>query len=83
MSRDFARWCGVQLKAINGSDDVTLAQFCMTIDEPEQIREYLGAYLGAGAAVTRFANEFIARKDAESSAQWKVTSRKGRKKTTA
>lgn len=76
MTRDFARWCGAELKAIAGSDDLTLAQFCMTLDDKEQIREYLIAYLGESPKVSAFANEFLRRKDG---GEWS-TQTGGRKK---
>uniref|UniRef100_A0A6S8CDN4 GYF domain-containing protein n=1 Tax=Aureoumbra lagunensis TaxID=44058 RepID=A0A6S8CDN4_9STRA len=55
-------WCKTQLKKITGSDDLTLIQFCMTLDDTSEIRQYLSMYLGSTPPVAAFANEFIKRK---------------------
>ncbi|KAH8052228.1 GYF domain containing protein [Aureococcus anophagefferens] len=55
-------WCKTQLKKINGSDDITLIQFCMTLTDNSEIRQYLSMYLGSTPQVAAFANEFIKRK---------------------
>ena len=39
------RWCGSQLLAIAGSDDLTLAKFCMTLDSASDVTEYMVQYL--------------------------------------
>ena len=55
MSKEFADWCGVQLKKLNGSDDITLMEFCMSLNSGVEVREYLSQYLGSSPAVsTRF-----------------------------
>ena len=59
MSPDLAEWCSAQLKKINGSDDLTLMQFCMSLKSSVEIREYLAQYLGSSPQVTNFATEFI------------------------
>ena len=59
MSKDMADWCTVQLKRLNGSDDLTLVQFCMSLDSAVEIRQYLSEYLGSSPAVTNFATDFI------------------------
>jgi len=63
LSRDMAEWCSVQLKRINGSEDLTLIDFCMTLQSAGEIREYLAAYLGSNPQVSQFATEFIRRKE--------------------
>jgi hypothetical protein len=52
MSKDMADWCAAQLKRINGSDDLTLAQFCMSLESAAEIRETLSSYLGSSPAVS-------------------------------
>ena len=46
-----SEWCATQLKKINGSEDITLMQFCMSLESPVEIREYLAEYLGSSAQV--------------------------------
>jgi hypothetical protein len=55
-------WCEDQLRRLTGNDDMTLILFCMSLDDPAEIRSYLGAYLGAKPEVSHFATEFIRRK---------------------
>lgn len=38
-------WCEDQLKRLTGSADMTLIHFCMSLDDPAEIRSYLSAYL--------------------------------------
>ncbi|KAK7231203.1 hypothetical protein SO694_00071155 [Aureococcus anophagefferens] len=45
--QDAFTWCKTQLKKINGSDDITLIQFCMTLTDNSEIRQYLSMYLGS------------------------------------
>jgi hypothetical protein len=52
----------VELKRLTGSDDLTLVTFCAALSSDDDVREYLTHYLGAGASVAAFANEFIRRK---------------------
>lgn len=51
MSREMAEWCASNLKKINGSDDITLMQFCMSLNSAIEIREYLAEYLGSSPQV--------------------------------
>ncbi|GLE06272.1 hypothetical protein PINS_up015519 [Pythium insidiosum] len=62
MPSEFMAWCAKNLKAINGSDDLTLVEYCATLEDPGEIREYLAAYLGSTPRVSAFATEFIQRK---------------------
>ena len=39
------RWCTDQLVVITGSDDLTLAKFCMTLDSAVEVTEYFVQYL--------------------------------------
>ena len=55
-------WCKEQMRKLNGSDDLTLVSFCMTLNDPAEIRQYLTAYLGSAPQINNFATEFINRK---------------------
>jgi PERQ amino acid-rich with GYF domain-containing protein len=59
MSPALESWCKTQMSKINGSDDLTLVSFCMTLTDPSEIRQYLTAYLGSSSQVNSFASEFI------------------------
>lgn len=59
MNKEMADWCSGQLKKINGTEDLTLMQFCMSLKSAVEIREYLAEYLGSSPQVTNFATEFI------------------------
>jgi hypothetical protein len=41
---------------------MTLIHFCLSLDDPSEIRSYLSAYLGAKPEVSHFATEFLKRK---------------------
>jgi hypothetical protein len=56
-------WCAsLQLKSLTGSDDTTLVYFLMSLTSPEEVREYIAEYLGAGPKSSLFADEFIKRR---------------------
>eukprot|EP00591_Stephanopyxis_turris_P011015 CAMPEP_0195515358 /NCGR_PEP_ID=MMETSP0794_2-20130614/6448_1 /TAXON_ID=515487 /ORGANISM="Stephanopyxis turris, Strain CCMP 815" /LENGTH=1362 /DNA_ID=CAMNT_0040643761 /DNA_START=213 /DNA_END=4301 /DNA_ORIENTATION=- len=55
-------WCKEQLRKLTGSDDLTLVSFCMTLQDPDEIKQYLTAYLGSTPQVNTFAAEFVNRK---------------------
>merc|ERR1712151_1200056 len=46
MSQAMETWCKEQLQKLNGSDDLTLVSFCMTLNDSNEIRQYLSIYLG-------------------------------------
>ena len=76
-------WCKEQMRKLNGSEDLTLVAFCMTLTDPVEIKQYLTAYLGSTSQVNNFASEFINRKNGtKQQEQWETTSssKKGRKK---
>ena len=76
-------WCKEQMKKLNGSEDLTLVAFCMTLTDPVEIKQYLTAYLGSSPQVNNFASEFIHHKNGtKPQEQWETTSssKKGRKK---
>lgn len=62
MSPSLENWCKEHMRKLNGSDDLTLIAFCMTLTDPVEIRQYLTAYLGSTQQVNAFASEFINRK---------------------
>jgi len=62
MTAQLEIWCKEQMRKLNGSDDLTLVAFCMTLTDPDEIRQYLTAYLGSSPQVNNFASEFINRK---------------------
>lgn len=47
MSPAMASWASQQLKKMNGKDDLTLLEFCMSLSDASEIRQYLAAYLGS------------------------------------
>eukprot|EP01038_Epipyxis_sp_PR26KG_P004893 gene4893-6852_t len=68
MSKEMAEWCIAQLRKINNNDstDLTLMQFCMSLDSAVEVREYLSQYLGSSVQVTNFATDFIKFKESHS-----------------
>jgi hypothetical protein len=62
----FLVWCEKQLKKLghHAMDDLSLIQYCATLEDPGEIRETLAAYLGSTPKVSAFATEFIQRKKA-------------------
>jgi hypothetical protein len=82
MSPTMENWCKDQLRQINGSDDLTLAAFCMTVKDDAEIKQYLTAYLGTSSQVNAFASEFINRKNGGKGKidEWETTGKsKGKK----
>jgi len=62
MTAEMRAWCTQQMQKIKGSDDITLLEFCMSLDSALEIRTYIQQYLGAKAEVVNFATEFLRRK---------------------
>ncbi|CAN0302181.1 unnamed protein product, partial [Ectocarpus sp. 4 AP-2014] len=62
MSPAMASWASQQLKKMSGKDDLTLLEFCMSLTDASEIRQYLAAYLGSTPEVSSFATEFLQRK---------------------
>lgn len=60
MSRDMRKWCEGQVSKIGAT--MTLIEFCYSLEDASDIREYLRDYLGSTPQVSAFASEFIARK---------------------
>lgn len=82
MTPSFESWCKEQMEKLSGSNDLTLIQFCMTLTDAEEIRQYLTAYLGSTGQVNNFATEFIKRKggDGGRHEEWESAGKKGGKK---
>jgi GYF domain len=79
------KWCKDQMSKLNGTDDLTLVAFCMTLTDSEEIRQYLTAYLGSTPQVNVFATEFLQRKGGnqkKNTEEWESTAtvKKGKKK---
>jgi GYF domain len=79
------KWCKDQMHKLNGTDDLTLVDFCMILTDSEEIRQYLTAYLGSTPQVNAFATEFIQRKGGNQKKnveEWESTAtvKKGKKK---
>ncbi|KAL3776943.1 hypothetical protein ACHAW5_009255 [Stephanodiscus triporus] len=72
-------WCKEQMEKLNGTDDLTLIQFCMTLTDRDEIRQYLTAYLGSTPQVNNFATEFIRRKCGDTAKQEEWESAGGKK----
>lgn len=82
MNPAMEKWCKDQMQKLNGSDDLTLVTFCMTLSDSDEIRQYLSAYLGSSTQVNNFATEFIKRKGGDNTVEWESAGgpKKGRKK---
>jgi hypothetical protein len=87
MSPALENWCKEQMQKINGSDDLTLVSFCMTLDDASEVRQYLTTYLGGTPQVNNFATDFINKRGLGGSnkqEEWETpgSAKKGRKKKT-
>jgi len=83
LSPALEKWCKEQMEKLTGSDDLTLIGFCMTLNDANEIRQYLQAYLGSGPKVSAFATEFIAKRGlGNKQEEWETpgSAKKGRKK---
>jgi hypothetical protein len=79
MAPSLESWCKEQMEKLNGTDDLTLIQFCMTLTDRDEIRQYLAAYLGSTPQVNNFATEFIRRKWGDTNKQEEWESAGGKK----
>ena len=84
MSPALEKWCNDQMMKLNGTNDLTLVSFCMTLCNASEIRQYLTAYLGSTPQVNSFATEFINKRGLGAPVQeeWETTAqvKKTRKK---
>ncbi|KAI9905970.1 hypothetical protein PsorP6_013651 [Peronosclerospora sorghi] len=67
VSSQFMTWALKQIKSIDGNANVTLLEYCASLEDPGEIREYLAAYLGSTPRVSAFATDFIQRKKTQHS----------------
>jgi len=65
MSDEFTKWCKEQMLLLNGSDDLTLVDFLMSLPSEKEIREYVEFYLGKSAKASKFTTEFLFRMEEE------------------
>jgi len=83
MSPALEKWCKDKMQQINGSNDLTLIAFCMTLNDASEIRQYLTTYLGSNSQVNTFATEFINKRGlGNKQEEWETpgSAKKGRKK---
>jgi hypothetical protein len=83
MSPTLEKWCKEKMVQINGVDDLTLVGFCMTLNDANEIRQYLTTYLGNTPQVNNFATEFINKRGlGKKQEEWETpgSAKKGRKK---
>merc|ERR1719343_626364 len=83
MSPILEKWCKEKTQQINGSNDLTLVAFCMTLNDASEIRQYLTTYLGSTSQVNSFATEFINKRGlGHKQEEWETpgSAKKGRKK---
>lgn len=83
LSPTLEKWCKEQMEKLTGSDDLTLIGFCMTLNDANEIRQYLQAYLGNGPKVNAFATDFINKRGlGNKQEEWETpgSAKKGRKK---
>ena len=57
----FDEWCRAEMLKLSGSDDISLLDFCISLDN-SQVLSYLQDYLGQSKEVTNFAKTFIMKK---------------------
>ena len=58
---EFDNWCRKEMMKLSGSDDISLLDFCISLDD-SQVLSYLQDYLGQSKEVTSFAKSFIQKK---------------------
>jgi hypothetical protein len=83
MSPGLEKWCKEKMYQINGSEDLTLIAFCMTLNDANEIRQYLTTYLGSTPQVNSFASEFVSKRGlGGKQEEWETpgSAKKGRKK---
>ena len=58
---EFDNWCRNEMLKLSGSDDISLLDFCINLDD-SQVLSYLQDYLGQSKDITHFAKNFIQKK---------------------
>ena len=69
LSPEFSAWCRTELHQLTGSDDLTLVQYLLTLDDEATIEDTVVAYLGGDDSVHRFAQQFIRNKQFDQAGQ--------------
>ena len=86
----FSNWCENELKAVTTCDIQTLISFLVVLDNPKDICDYIGEYLGKSKEVDakRFAEAFIRRRNQEGTLRgafapemWRVSATESKKVT--
>lgn len=63
MPQEMAQWCEKELKSnFPNMKDLTLLEFCYSLENDSEVKEYLSTYLGSSSQVRAFATEFLTRK---------------------
>lgn len=65
MNPQFRKWCQSSLAKLNGSEDTTLVEYCLTLSNPSEIRAAFSENLGSTPEISQFATEFLKRKQAQ------------------
>ena len=55
--KEFDNWCREEMLALSGSDDISLLDFCISLEDSE-VLSYLQDYLGQSKSVVNFAKNF-------------------------
>ena len=74
----FKEWCSEQMKSLQGTEDVALCEFLMSLESNSEAAEYVTLYLGSSSQVSAFCAEFLKRKlEFLAGANKKVRKKKG------
>lgn len=76
MSEEFREWCRKELKKLTGTEDITLAQYLITLESSQQIRDYIYEYLGSNSSVQEFADAFLSFKEFDQDNKQQTNSKK-------
>ena len=61
------QWCKRAMKTLNGSEDLTLVDFLLSLASAGEVQEYVGLYLGNTPKATEFGLELVKQKRADPS----------------
>jgi len=70
MPRNMAAWVQIELQKLGKSQDTTLLDFCMSIADPNEVRDVLSSYLGPSPMATEFILAFLQRKNLVKAGLW-------------
>jgi len=65
--RALQQWCKRAMKTLNGSEDLTLVDFLLSLASAGEVQEYVGLYLGNTPKATEFGLELVKQKRADPS----------------